>query len=495
MRKAVHTGQLEIRNVEAATEGLRQEFFNNVISMGHSNALTVANYILAIKHETASLSDSHRCNVIKALYHLSRYLYHKSFKSVTKDDFSMFLDSYRKNEKKDPMHKWIGTYNLYYALLSRFFRWLYYPNMAPNKRPAPKTIQNISRQKRMEVSTYKPTDLWTPDDDALFLKYCPTKRVSCYHVVSRDVSNRPHEVLRLKVGDLVYRVTPDKKQYYEILVNGKTGSRALPLFNSVPYIKDYLDHEHPQPNNQKAPLVCGEKGKGLGRHISVNRLFRLYSKLKKETFPKVLESPSVPQEDKDKIRELLKKPWNPYVRRHTGLTEKVKKIPALINQYAGWSLNSKMPAKYLHYFNNESSNGILEAYGYLPKDKELEEKLKPKICPQCTESNKPDAKWCTKCRTVLTFEGIAEAIEAENKKDLRITNLEKELKELSDGHDLLVQLYEADPQERNKLKLLYREADKNGTRKPGQLLYLKKEEYTPGSFAYEDYMQVSGEQS
>src|SRR5439155_3563163 len=164
-------------------------------------------------------------------------------------------------------------------------------------------------------------------------------------------------------------------------------------------------------------------------------------------------------------------------------------------QYAGWSLNSKMPAKYLHYFNNESSNGILEAYGYLPKDKELEEKLKPKICPQCTESNKPDAKWCTKCRTVLTFEGIAEAIEAENKKDLRITNLEKELKELSDGHDLLVQLYEADPQERNKLKLLYREADKNGTRKPGQLLYLKKEEYTPGSFAYEDYMQVSGEQS
>jgi hypothetical protein len=143
----VHTGQLERkeRKVEAATEGLRREFLNNVISMRNSNALTVANYILAIKHETASLSDSHRCNVIKALYHLSRYLYNKSFKSVSKDDFSMFLDSYRKDEKKDPMHKWIGTYNLYYALLCRFFRWLYYPNMAPNKRPAPKTIHNISR--------------------------------------------------------------------------------------------------------------------------------------------------------------------------------------------------------------------------------------------------------------------------------------------------------------------------------------------------------------
>jgi hypothetical protein len=79
--------------------------------------------------------------------------------------------------------------------------------------------------------------------------------------------------------------------------------------------------------------------------------------------------------------------------------------------------------------------------------------------------------------------------------EAKVANLQKELKSLSDGHDILVQLCEADPQERNKLKLLYREAEKNGTRKPGQLLYLKKEEYTPGSFAYEDYMHILGEQS
>ena len=29
------------------------------------------------------------------------------------------------------------------------------------------------------------------------------------------------------------------------LVNGKTGSRHIPLINSLPYVKDYLNQEHP----------------------------------------------------------------------------------------------------------------------------------------------------------------------------------------------------------------------------------------------------------
>jgi hypothetical protein len=31
------------------------------------------------------------------------------------------------------------------------------------------------------------------------------------------------------------------------------------------------------------------------------------------SFLKLLDHPSVPAEDKQKIRELLKKPWNPYI--------------------------------------------------------------------------------------------------------------------------------------------------------------------------------------
>ncbi len=55
-------------------------------------------------------------------------------------------------------------------------------------------------------------------------------------------------------------------QYVEVVVNGKTGTRPVPLINSIPYLKDYLDHEHPQPRNPNAPVICGT-GKGFGRHV------------------------------------------------------------------------------------------------------------------------------------------------------------------------------------------------------------------------------------
>jgi hypothetical protein len=44
--------------------------------------------------------------------------------------------------------------------------------------------------------------LWTPEDDLLFLRYCPSKRDKCYHAISRDLSARPHEILKLKIKDM-----------------------------------------------------------------------------------------------------------------------------------------------------------------------------------------------------------------------------------------------------------------------------------------------------
>lgn len=98
-------------------------------------------------------------------------------------------------------HKWIGTYNLYNTILTRFFKWLYCPDIA--SRPKPPVVENIGRLKRREISIYKPTDLWSEEDDKLFLGNCPSKRIKCCHMVSRDTSCRPHEILKLKVKDAV----------------------------------------------------------------------------------------------------------------------------------------------------------------------------------------------------------------------------------------------------------------------------------------------------
>ena len=76
--------------------------------------------------------------------------------------------------------------------LMRFFKWLYYPYIEPDKRPKSDILENIPKLTRKEKSVYKPADLWTNEEDLLFLRYCPSKRMKCYHAVARDLGCRPH---------------------------------------------------------------------------------------------------------------------------------------------------------------------------------------------------------------------------------------------------------------------------------------------------------------
>jgi predicted nucleic acid-binding Zn ribbon protein len=241
--------------------------------------------------------------------------------------------------------------------------------------------------------------------------------------MSRDLSCRPHELLKLKIKDTIFKST-DGYQCAEVLVNGKTGIRPIPLINSIPYLKDYLNHEHPQPGNPSAPLICGTR-KSLGRKLQEYSLNRIYDDFKRKVYPRLLESPNVPPEDKVKIRELLKKPWNPYIRRHSALTEKSTILKEhVLRQHAGWTTGSQMPQIYLHYYGNESNVSLLEAYGITPKGQQIEQ-LRPKQCPNCSEPNKPDSKFCAKCRMVLTYDAYSETIEEKQQRESEV----KELKE------------------------------------------------------------------
>jgi hypothetical protein len=277
--------------------------------------------------------------------------------------------------------------------------------------------------KRKEQSIYKPTDLWTLEDDLLFLKYCPNKRDRCYHAISRDTSCRPHEILKLKIKDVVFKTAGENYQYAEVLVNGKTGSRSVPLFNSIPYVKDWID-DHIQRGNPNAYLIPSRNRKNFGKTLSGISLNFIYANYKSKYFLALLDDPNVPSEDKNKIRELLKKPWNPYIRRHSALTEKSTILrERKLRQHAGWSGRSQMHLKYLHYFGNESSEGILEAWGIIPKDKKQLDALKPKQCPNCNEPNKQDSKFCVKCRMVLTYDAYNETLEKQQEKESEVQKL------------------------------------------------------------------------
>jgi integrase/recombinase XerD len=95
-----------------------------------------------------------------------------------------------------------------------------------------------------------------------------------------------------------------------------------------------------------------------------------------------------------------------------------------------------MHLKYLHYFGNESSDSILEAYGIITKGKVQSDILRSKQCPNCTELNKPDSKFCAKCRMVLTYDAYSETIEEKQIKD-------KQIEEMMRKHEQFEQLIQS----------------------------------------------------
>jgi integrase len=413
------------KKIDLVTAG-QQPYLNKALKeMPAKNATAIADYVLAMQTEI-NPTTKHRKNLIHSMLHFSSFLDHKSFNSMKKEDILLYLNSYRKPEESDPLHKWIGTYNVRRAGLVKFFRWLYYPEVAADERPVPPFLDTIRQLKRKEISIYKPSDLWTEEDDALFLKYCPSKRIRCYHAMSRDTSARPHELLKLRIRDVVFK-NAGGVQYAEVVLSGKTTQRVIPLFVSLPYVKDWLD-EHPLRNNPDSPLFVS-LNRSIGRPLTANSLYTIYAlEYNKGVnsnrdghyegyFRRLLKDPNIPPEDKAKIEELLQKPWNPYVRRHSALTQKAQLLKEhTLRQHAGWGVTSRMPAKYIHFFGNESSETLLEAYGIVKREKTLAEILKPKECPSCREPNKIDSKFCSKCRMVLTYDAFDEIKEREQQK-------------------------------------------------------------------------------
>lgn len=415
--------------VLSAIEGLDPYFQKLLLEIPQRNAAHILDYVIdELKRENNASVNYVRTNIC-AISNLVKHCKKLDFKKVTKGDVLSYLDSLKKPETQDPMHKWIGTHSLYRMLIIKFFKWLYYPNIEPKKRPKPYAVENIPKYRRKEISIYKPTDLWNTEDDLLFLKYCLSKRDRCYHMISRDLSCRPHEILNLRIKDIVFKSTIDGKQYAECLVNGKTGSRHIPLISSIPYIKDWLD-SHPQMGNSNGYLIPGLSDRDRLGKLGSNGLRWIYKNYKTKLFPNLLET-DIPEKDKHHIRGLLNKPWNPYIRRHSALTEKSRYLREhVLRQHSGWSRNSQMHLKYIHYFGNESSESILEEYGLIPKERKQTEALRPKQCPNCNEPNKPDSKFCAKCRMVLTYDAYSETIEYTSIKDKQIEDLTKKQEQL-----------------------------------------------------------------
>lgn len=443
--KKDHINEEELeKKIDYITQSFPQNFLKNKLKnlarKNPDNANVICDYII-VEQTEFNIKDSTKKGKIKALVYLSNYLQDtKSFKEMAKQDILDHLNTFRKpsnniksnnssNNYND--NKWIGTYNFRQMIFSKFFKWLYNPDEPISKnRQTPACMIGIKKLPRKIQSRYNPSDIWDPREHSIFLKYCPLKRDKCYHAIANDTSARPHELLNLRIKDIKFHLTEEGKQYAIVrITDGKTGAITVPLFHSIPYLKEWIQQEHPTGSNPDSWLFVTIGKKQHCSKLSHPGLVNRYDYYKKKYFPTLLANQSIPAPDKSWIKNMLTKPWNLYIFRHSSLTEKSKMVTeAVLRKHAGWTMSNEMPQIYIH-LQDESSNIILEKYGFKNSknsQQELSNVLKARDCPNCNESNKPDGKFCIKCKMVLSYDEYNETIEEKQRRENEILKIKSD---------------------------------------------------------------------
>ena len=265
--------------------------------------------------------------------------------------------------------------------------------------------------------------------------------------MANDLSARPHEILNLKIKDVIFKLTSEETQYAEILIRGgKTKPRTLPLIDSIPYVKDWIAN-HPTGNNPESWLFVSMAHNTFGLKLSYDGLSAHYKYYyRNRYFPQILRDGNIPEADKSRIRNMLTKPWNLYIFRHSALTEKSQILKEhVLRDHAGWSMTSRMPQIYIHYYGTESSRSLLEARGIITVDSKQVNILKSKKCPHCNEPNKSESRFCVKCPMVLTYDAYNETIEKEKQRESEVQNLREDMKSMRDQMNQIMIMVQQNP--------------------------------------------------
>jgi len=198
---------------------------------------------------------------------------------------------------------------------------------------------------------------------------------------------------------------------------------------TLPYLKEYLssslslsDENHPTSSNPNSWLFVSA-GNNHGSKLTYDGLATRYEYYRKKYFPSLLNDDTIPNSDKSLIKNMFTKPWNLYVFRHSALTEKSQYLTeAVLRSHAGWTMSSKMPQVYIH-LSNEPSKILLQKRGIIKTEDKEPASLQSKQCPNCFEPNKPDGKFCIKCKMILSYDKYNETIEEKQRKENEILKL------------------------------------------------------------------------
>jgi len=228
-----------------------------------------------------------------------------------------------------------------------------------------------------------PQDLLTKDDVKAQIEACKNPRDKAFVALLYETGARIGELIDLTVGDI-----EDRKHGKKVVIDGKTGSRRLPLVESVPYLNKWLS-EHPEPEPD-APLWCKIQQAG-DEGLS-------YRYIREKILKKTME------------RADIDKPSNPHHYRHSRASYLATKMTeAELCEWFGWAQGSDVPARYVHLSGRDIDNKYDDMHDLIDEEDDTDEP-EAAACPRCDELNERDATFCFNCGFALDVD-VAEEVE------------------------------------------------------------------------------------
>lgn len=398
--------------IEVVVKGLEKASYfkgrlEDLAGKNPDNCRMICDYVL-FEVRKFNIKPMTRQIKIQTLVAFSAEIGHIDFRQVSQNQVLVYLTKTQKSHNEDPKQAWISTYNTKLQHLSKFYKYIFAKDLTEEK-PVPECLEGIEYMQKESKSVYEPQDMWDDECHSTFLRYCPSVKDKAYHAMAMDLAARPSEILNVKIKDITFKVTALGKQYATVQLTGKTGTRTLPLTDSIPYLKEWL-MRHPTAANRESWLFITESTNHFGKKMNRDALYQRYTQFyEKRYLRRLLEDETVPAEDKERIKKMLAHPFCPYIFRHSGLTKASRVLKEFeLRKFAGWTVNSDMPQTYVH-LSNEVTDTLLKAKGILTdEDDKTANLLESKTCTNCNEINRKDAHVCLKCRMPLTINVIFE---------------------------------------------------------------------------------------
>jgi len=253
-------------------------------------------------------------------------------------------------------------------------------------------IRGIKLPRREDSVTVE--DLYTKDElDRIFEATTNTRDRALVQVLYESAA-RAGELVSMDFKNVRF----EEDGTATVIIKGKTGTRSVPIFASVPALRDWMNVH---------PVGEGPIWVTLRRPYTTLTTTGLYMIIEA-----ILDLAGV--KDKKRIVHMF---------RHSRITELVRLgvRGQPLHKLVGWSKRSNMEAVYVHLSTADVENEVRSKVFGLESEPQ-EPTIKPQTCPRCRELNEPKARYCSKCNTPLS-DVVISAIS----KDERISKLEEKL--------------------------------------------------------------------